>query len=259
MAGFGRQVVPNNTVYHGSTAALGPKKVADPYSNSMGNYGQPYGNNTTQPYNAPIYSTGANTPGTSNTGATTQAGGAGTAGATGYTGGVPGANGSIYNSADANYIRNLQTSYTPDQVLQMKNNARNLSTAANQGTELKLRELMGQQGMGGSGYEAANIYNQLSSQNKDLGNVLSNIDINAANTDLANKYSKAGLLNTLMGTGMDENKLSEMGRQFDIGQYNDLYKWGNETDYQRYLDRQSNNQYKDQLRQMLQMLGIGGL
>jgi hypothetical protein len=205
-----------------------------------------------------MYGTGAYAPTTNTPGTNTTPGNYGAPPATGTgttTTGTPGGN--VYNSADASYIRNLPTAYTPEQVLLMKNNARNQSSSANQGNELKIRELMAQQGMGGSGFEAGNIYNQLASQDKSLGSTLAGIDINAANTDLSNKYAKGGLLNQLMGVGTDEEKLGEMGRQFDVGQYNDLYKWGNETDYQRYLDRLNKNEYGDQMRQFLQLLGLG--
>ena len=246
MAAMGRQVsYSNRPKSTGVTVGLGGKPAVNPYASSMGGYGQPLGSptNSTQPVNNPIYSTG----GTGGTGGTT--GGGGTTGASGT-------NGSIYKSADADYIRNLPTAYTPEQVLLMKNNARNQATGASKDNETKIREMMAQQGYGGSGYEVGNVVGDMTRNQGALGSTLAGIDINAANTDMANRYAKGGLINQLMGTGLDENKLGENARQFDTSQYNDMYKWSNESDYQRYLDRLSKSSYDQQLKLLLQQLGL---
>jgi len=216
-----------------------PYNKKSSYSSSMANYGQPLNQNVTNPVNQNIYQTG--TP-------TSSAGG-------GTPPGTPNSN--IYGGADANYIRNLATAYTPEQILMMRNNIRQQNTGANTGGDTRLREYMAQQGLGGSGAEASALGNLYSKNAMTAGNQLAGLDISNAQTDLANRYAKAGLLNNLMGTGLDENKLAEMARQFDVGQYNDMYKFGQESDYQRYLDRISKNQYNTQLQQMLQMLGLG--
>ena len=172
------------------------------------------------------------------------------------TGGAAGAPGSLYNSPDANYIRNLPTGYTPEQELAMRNRIRETQTAQNRGATTQLREVLGQQGFGGSGMELSEMGNLLGRQGAAAQGALSNLDISNAQTDLMNRYGKAGLLNQLMGTGLDENKLGEMGRQFDTSQYNQMYRWGNEQDWNRKQDISAENKYDDQLRLMLQQLGL---
>jgi len=172
--------------------------------------------------------------------------------------GTGGTNGSIYNSQDAEYIRNLPTGYTPDQELAMRNRIRSTDTAQNAGGMSRMRDLMASQGLGGSGAEAAALGGLLRGQNATRQGALSNLDISNARTDLANRYGKAGLLNQLMGTGLEENRLGEQGRQFDTSQYNDMYRWSNEADYNRYLDTQSRNDYQSQLQMMLKQLGLSG-
>jgi hypothetical protein len=241
----GRQVNPYNKgdgttrTYHGSTAKFGGSTKPAPYSSSMQNYGAPFNQTTggnTNPYSAVP---GGWTPGSASPG-----------GAAGGTGG------SIYNSGDADYIRNLPTAYTPEQSMLMKTAATNVQSAGDRGMTGRIRELMAAQGLSGSGSETGALTNAMLGSNRNLSSTMSGIDIANANQDLANRYAKGGMLNQLMGTGLDENKLAEMGRQFDVGQYNDLYKWGNETDYQRYLDRYSKGQYNDQMNQFLRMLGL---
>jgi hypothetical protein len=170
---------------------------------------------------------------------------------------TPTTNTDIYNSADANYIRNLPTAYTPEQQLLMKNSATDVAAAGQRGTNDKIREAMAAMGTGGGGGEIGTLTNSMIGGNQALGQNLSNIDVSNANAGLQGGFAKAGLLNSLMGTGMDQNRLNQNQNQFNTSQYNDLYKWGNETDYQRQLDRMNTNDYDSQMKLFLQMLGIG--
>ena len=94
--------------------------------------------------------------------------------------------------------------------------------------------------------------------NANLASQMSGIDISNAQTDLSNRYQKAGLLNQLTGMGMQEN-------QFNQGLYSDLYKFGQGMDFQnkqfdygKSQDALSNQQYMDQLQQMYKMMGLNG-
>ena len=217
---------------HGSVARLAPpgwKPPQSQYANSMANYGLPFGQGT--PKSLP------GKPNPRNQG--------------------PGANGSIYNSKDADYIRNLPTGYTPEQELAMRNRIRATDTAQNVGSTSKMRDYMASMGLGGSGAEAAALGGLFRDQNAMRQGALSNLDISNSQTDLANRYGKAGLLNQLMGTGLAENRLAQEGDQFNTSQYNDMYKWANTTDYGRYQDRLSNSQYNSQLQMLFRQLGLG--
>ena len=157
----------------------------------------------------------------------------------------------IYQSADADYIRNLPTAYTPEQQLLMKSNAANQQAASTRGGTNKIRELMAAQGLSGSGAETGAFTNYMNQSNANLANTMSGIDISNANQNLSNSLAKGGLMNNLMGLGLNEN-------QFGQGLYSDLYKWGKEFDYNKYRDDQSYGQYQDQLDMMKKMLGSGG-
>jgi len=220
MAGLGYTTY--NTKTGQSKTVGGPVKK---YANSMANYGLPQGQ-----------------------------GGQGAYG--GY--GTGGTNGSIYNSQDADYIRNLPTGYTPEQELSMRNRIRSTDTAQNVGSTSKMRDYMASMGLGGSGAEAGALGGLWRGQAGIRQGALSNLDISNTRTDLANRYGKAGLLNQLMGTGLEENRLGEQGRQFDTSQYNDMYRWSSEADYNRYRDTQSYSDYQKQLQIMLQQFGLGG-
>lgn len=110
---------------------------------------------------------------------------------------------------------------------------------------------MAAQGLSGSGAETGAMTKAMLGSNANLANQMSGIDISNAQTDLANRYQKAGMLNQLTGMGLQEN-------QFNQGLYSDLYKWGQGFDYTKGQDALSNQQYMDQLQQMYKMMGMGG-
>jgi hypothetical protein len=159
-------------------------------------------------------------------------------------------NPTISNSVGMQYAQDLPTAYTPQQMLQMKTAATNVSAAGARGTNDRLRELMAAQGLSGSGAETGALSNAMRGANANLASQMSNIDISNAQTDLSNRYQKAGLLNQLTGMGQNEN-------QFNQGLYSDLYKWGQGFDYNKQLDTTSNRQYQDQLDMMMKMYGMG--
>jgi hypothetical protein len=167
-------------------------------------------------------------------------------------------NQNIYQGADANYIRNMATSYTPEQMAQMKTAATNVNAAGTRGMTNKLRELLAAKGMSGGGYEDSRIMSAMLGSNANLANTMSGIDISNAQTGLANQFSKAGMLNNLMGLGLQENQQAIGQDQFSKGLYSDMYKWGNQFDYQKQQDTQSNNQYEEQLALMKKMMGLDG-
>lgn len=167
-------------------------------------------------------------------------------------------NPNIYQGADANYVRNIATSYTPEQMAQMKTAATNVNAAGSRGMTDRLRELMAAQGLSGGGAEAGRMQSAMLGNNAQLANTMSNIDISNAQTGLSNQYQKAGMLSNLMGLGLNENAQAIGQDQFGKGMYSDMYKWGNQFDYQKQQDTQSNNQYQQQLELMLKQLGLGG-
>jgi len=169
---------------------------------------------------------------------------------------VGGTNGSLYNSADANYIRNIPTGYTPEQMLAMRNRATNTAAAGTAGSNRRVAEMMAAQGLGGSGAAIAAQAGNMRSANRDLTAALSDQDIANANAGLQGGFQKAGLLNQLMGTGLNENQLAQQASQFNTSTGNDMYKWGSEQDYGRYRDTQSDQYYRDQLALMKQQLGL---
>lgn len=167
-------------------------------------------------------------------------------------------NPNIYQGQDANYIRNLATAYTPEQMAQMKTAATNVNAAGARGMTNRIRELMAAQGLSGSGAETGALSSAMLKNNANLANTMSGIDISNAQTDLSNRYNKAGLLNQLMGIGLNENQQAIGQDQFAKNLYADMYKWGNQFDYQKYLDAQSNKNYQDQFEMMMKLYGLGG-
>jgi hypothetical protein len=167
-------------------------------------------------------------------------------------------NRNLYGGQDANTIRNLPTAYTPEQLLQMKNNAANQNAVSAQGMNDRIRELMAAQGLSGSGSETGAMTKAMLGSNANLQNAMSGIDMENSRLGLQNQYAKAGLLNQLMGFGMQENNLAEQARQFNQGQYNNMYQFGKNFDYNKGLDDKSLQMYKDQLAQMMAMYGMGG-
>lgn len=166
-------------------------------------------------------------------------------------------NQNLYQGQDANYVRNLATGYTPQQVAQMKTSATNVQAAGNRGMNERIREMMAAQGFSGSGAETGALTNAMVKSNANLGNTMSGIDISNAQTDLANRAQKAGMMNQLLGLGLNENQQYINMDQFNKGLYSDMYKWGNQFDYGRGQDALSNKQYEDQLEMMMQMYGMG--
>lgn len=160
-------------------------------------------------------------------------------------------NPTVSNSVGMQYATDLPTAYTPQQMLQMKTAATNVNAAGNRGMTDRIRELMAAQGLSGSGAETGAMTKAMLGSNANLANQMSGIDISNAQTDLANRYQKAGMLNQLTGMGLQEN-------QFNQGLYSDLYKWGQGFDYTKGQDALSNQQYMDQLQQMYKMMGMGG-
>jgi hypothetical protein len=164
----------------------------------------------------------------------------------------------LYQSADAEYIRNLPTAYTPEQALMMKTNATNVNAAGTRGMTDRLREVMAAQGLSGGGAEAGRLQSAMLGSNANLANQMSGIDISNANQNLQNSMQKGGMIGNLMNLGLNENQLAQQGNQFNQGIYSDLYKYGTNMDYQKYLDQLSNQQYNDQYQLMLKMMGAGG-
>jgi hypothetical protein len=166
-------------------------------------------------------------------------------------------NQNLYQGQDANYVRNLATGYSPQQVAQMKTSATNVQAAGNRGMNERIREMMAAQGLSGGGAETGALTNAMVKSNANLGNTMSGIDISNAQTDLANRAQKAGMMNQLLGTGLNENQQYINMDQFNKGLYSDMYKWGKQFDYGKGQDALSNQQYQDQLEMMMQMYGMG--
>lgn len=167
-------------------------------------------------------------------------------------------NPNIYQGADANAIRNLNTGYSNEDMLKMKTAATNVNAAGTQGMNTRLRELMAAQGLSGSGAETGALTNAMLGANRNLASTMSGIDISNAQTDLANQYAKAGMLGNLMGIGLQENQQAIGQDQFNKNLYSDMFKFGQQFDYQKYLDALSNNRYQDQFDMMMKMYGMGG-
>lgn len=167
-------------------------------------------------------------------------------------------NQNIYQGADANAIRNLNTGYSNEDMLKMKTAATNVNAAGTQGMNTRIAELMAAQGLSGSGAETGALTNAMLGSNRNLASTMSGIDISNAQTDLSNQYQKAGMLGNLMGIGLQENQQAIGQDQFNKGLYSDLYKWGNQFDYQKGQDAKSQNMYNQQLQMMLKMYGLGG-
>ncbi len=167
-------------------------------------------------------------------------------------------NQNIYQGADANAIRNLNTGYSNEDMLKMKTAATNVNAAGTQGMNTRIRELMAAQGLSGSGSETGALTNAMLGSNRNLASTMSGIDISNAQTDLSNQYQKAGMLGNLMGIGLQENQQAIGQDQFGKSLYSDLYKWGKQFDYQKGQDATSKNMYNQQLQMMLKMYGLGG-
>ena len=167
-------------------------------------------------------------------------------------------NQNIYQGADANYIRNMATAYTPEQMAQMKTAATNVQAAGDRGMTSRLSELMAARGLSGSGAETGALSNAMLKSGANLANTMSGIDISNANQGLANQYAKANALSGLMGIGLQENQQAIGQDQFGKSLYSDMFKFGKEFDYNKYRDDQSYGQYNDQLAMMMKMMGLGG-
>jgi hypothetical protein len=149
--------------------------------------------------------------------------------------------------ADADYIRNLPTAYTPEQTLLMKSNLTNQAAAQNRGGINRISEIMAARGLSGSGAETGAISNFLLNNARNLQSGTSNIDINNANQNLQNSLAKGGLINSLIGQGADLSK-------YYSGLNSDMYKFGTQFDYNKYRDTQNYNDYQKQYDLYLQML-----
>jgi hypothetical protein len=141
-------------------------------------------------------------------------------------------------------------------MLAMRNRATNTAAAGTAGSNRRVAEMMAAQGLGGSGAALAAQAGNMRSGNAALQAALSDQDIANANANLQGGYQKAGLLNQLMGTGLNENQLAQQASQFNTSTGNDMYKWSNEADYNRYRDTQSDQYYRDQLALMKKQLGL---
>ena len=121
-------------------------------------------------------------------------------------------------------MQNLQTGYTPEEQLAMRNRIRNTNAGQMGAGVNRLAELAAARGYGGSGAEQSGISNFMRGQNAAQQGALSNLDISNAQTGLQNLYNKTGMMNNLYGALQSGNQfganLGENARQFDIGQYN---------------------------------------
>ncbi len=167
-------------------------------------------------------------------------------------------NPNIYQGADANAIRNLNTGYSNEDMLKMKTAGTNVNAAGTRGMTDQIRELMAAQGRGGGGAETGALTNAMLGSNRNLANTMSGIDISNTQTDLSNQYQKAGMLGNLMGMGLQENQQAIGQDQFNKNLYGDMYRWGSEFDYGKGQDAKSQNMYQQQLDMMLKMYGLGG-
>jgi hypothetical protein len=146
---------------------------------------------------------------------------------------------------------NLQAGYTPAEQLAMRNRIRATDTAQTQGGLNRMAELMAARGLGGSGAEIGAYGDLLRGQAGNRQNALSNLDISNAQLTNQNIYQRAGMANQLAGLG-------EQGRQFNAGQYNNMYQYGTSFDEQKRLADQGRNDYYYQLQQWLNQLQAPG-
>lgn len=150
-----------------------------------------------------------------------------------------------------NNISQLPTGYTPAQQLAMRNRIAATDTAQAGGGMNRIAEMMAARGLGGSGAETGAMGNYLRDISGARQSALSNLDLSNAQLDLSNRYNQAGLMNQLTGMG-------EQGRQFGVGQYNNMFQYGTSFDEQRRLADQGRNDYYQQLEEWKKSLGNGG-
>jgi hypothetical protein len=158
------------------------------------------------------------------------------------------------------YINKISTGYTPEQELAMRNRIRSTDTAQTQGSMNKIRELMAAQGYSGGGGETAQIQNLIRNQNATRQGALSDLDISNAQTDLANQYNKANLLNSMVNTGENARQFNigtqAADRRFNLGQAANMYQYGTSFDEDRRRYNQEQSDYASQLSDMLAKLGL---
>lgn len=137
-------------------------------------------------------------------------------------------------------INKLPTGYTPEQQLAMRNRIAATSGAQTGGGLNRIAEMMAARGLGGSGAEVGAMGGYLRDVAGSRQNALSNLDMSNAQLDLSNQYNRAGMLNQLAGMG-------EQGRQFGVGQGNQMFQYGTTFDEQKRLADQGRNDYYNQL------------
>jgi hypothetical protein len=150
-----------------------------------------------------------------------------------------------------NATQNLQVGYTPAEQLAMRNRIRATDTAQTVGSTNRLAEMMAARGLSGSGAEVGAYGDLLRGQAGNRQNALSNLDISNAQLANQNIYQRAGMANQLAGLG-------EQGRQFNAGQYNNMFQYGTSFDEQKRLAEQGRSDYYKQLQAYLNQLGLPG-
>ncbi len=132
----------------------------------------------------------------------------------------------------------------------MRNRIRATDTAQNAGGMSRIRDYMASQGLGGSGQEMGAIGNMMRGQAATRQGALSNLDISNAQLANQNEYQRAGMLNQLAGMG-------EQGRQFGVGQYNNMFQYGTTFDEQKRQAEQQRNDYFKMLQDWKDQIGWG--
>lgn len=152
-------------------------------------------------------------------------------------------------------ISEMPTGYTPAQQLAMRNRIAATDTAQAGGGMSRIAELMAARGLSGSGAETSAMGNYLRDITGARQSALSNLDLSNAQLDLSNRYNQANMMNQLTGMG-------EQGRQFGVGQYNNMFQYGTSFDEQQRLAEQGRNDYYRQLEEWKKSLannsGSGG-
>jgi len=148
-------------------------------------------------------------------------------------------------------ISQLPTGYTPAQQLAMRNRIAATDTAQAGGGLNRISEIMAARGLGGSGFEGSTMGGYLRDVTGARQNALSNLDLDNARLDLSNRYNQAGMMNQLTGMG-------EQGRQFGVGQGNEMFKYGTSFDEQKRLADQGRSDYYRQLEEWKNELNKGG-
>lgn len=144
---------------------------------------------------------------------------------------------------------NLQTGYTPAEQLAMRNRVRATDTAQTRGSTNQLAEMLAARGLSGSGAEVGAYGDLLRGQAGNRQNALSNLDISNAQLANQNIYQRAGMANQLATTG-------EQGRQFNQGQYNNMFQYGTSFDESKRQADLGRSDYYTQLNTYLQQLGL---